>query len=194
MFKVCLDYGHGTNPNGGGDPGAVDGLSVAEKDNVTTKESHMTLLIGKKVAAKLRLIKDIQVVETRTTETFVSLDARCRIADNSKCDILVSIHLDSSKPQAHGITSFCYKFGGKGEKLAKMIHHRLIRITGLTDRGVKEENFQVLRVPMAPAVLLELGFISNPREEETIHTTTFQDKVAQEIVDGILEYKNEVIK
>ncbi|MNC78377.1 N-acetylmuramoyl-L-alanine amidase LytC precursor [compost metagenome] len=59
---------------------------------------------------------------------------------------------------------------------------------GLKDRGVKNGNLEVIRNTKMPAVLLELGFLSNAEEEVALLTEDMQMKAAQAIVDGIKEY------
>lgn len=173
MSKVFLDYGHG-----GSDPGAI-GNGVREKD--------LTLQIGKKVARLLRNSKQT-VVESRTTDRYLSLAQRTRLANNSKADLFVSIHINSfTRATAHGVETFSHTGSKNGAKLAKAIQDELVK-TGLfrSNRGVKTANFYVIRNTTMPAALTELGFISN--KEDVKIMTTKQDELAKAIADGILKY------
>src|SRR5699024_9110883 len=72
--------------------------------------------------------------------------------------------------------------------LAEEIHGKLIKSTGLYDRGVKGNNFSVLRNTYIPAVLLELGFMDNSSELSIIKTTQYQLKAVDAIAEGIDSY------
>lgn len=171
-MRIVIDPGHG-----GSDPGAVGPNGL--------KEAHVNLAVALKVAEKLRKA-GVEVKLTRTSNVFVDLQPRCDIANSWMADYFVSIHCNAaSTPQAHGTETYCYKFGGKGEVLAKAIQAQLIAVTGRANRGVKEANFYVLRKTNMPAVLTELAFISNREEERLLASTTYQEKCAMAIAKGI---------
>jgi N-acetylmuramoyl-L-alanine amidase len=77
-------------------------------------------------------------------------------------------------------------------RLAYAIHEQLVAATGDVDRGIHQAPFYVLTGARMPAVLLELGFISNPEEEQKLRTPAYQRVLAQAIVDGIKEYRKVV--
>lgn len=68
------------------------------------------------------------------------------------------------------------------------MHRHLVEALGFKDRGVKNGNLEVLRDTTMPAVLLEIGFLSNLAEEQAMLSETVQDKAAQAIVDAIKEF------
>lgn len=68
------------------------------------------------------------------------------------------------------------------------MHKHVLSATGFTDRKVKNANYQVLRETTMPATLLEVGFLSNATEESILFSDSFQNRVAQAIVDGLKEY------
>src|SRR5690606_9489520 len=86
-----------------------------------------------------------------------------------------------------GTETFYYNKSSKS--FAKIIHKHLAEATGFRDRGVKREEFFVVKETNMPAVLLEIGYLTNPHEESVMLTDEFQYKVASAIVDGIKEYK-----
>lgn len=172
QYKVCLDPGHG-----GKDPGAVGPKGL--------KEANVNLAVALKVAEKLRKA-GIDVRLTRATDVFMDLQPRCDISNTWGADYFVSIHCNAAgTPQAYGTETYCYKFGGKGEVLAKAMQAELIAATGRANRGVKEANFYVLRKTNMPAVLTELAFVSNPEEERLLGSSGFQEKCATAIARGI---------
>ena len=77
---------------------------------------------------------------------------------------------------------------GFSEDLAKIIQRNVIQHTGLSNRGVKQAPFIVLKGVNMAAVLIEVGFISNPNEEKLLKTNEFKDKVALALTSSIKEY------
>ena len=172
MSIICLDAGHG------GEPGAVNGSKY---------ESVATLDIAFKVGAELEH-KGYEVVYTRTTDKHITLAERCAISNNNGANAFVSIHLNASTNRnAHGIETWCYcTLGERAKELANNIQNALIKSTSATNRGVKtSESLYVLKHTIAPAVLVECGFISNHEESELLFNDDYQNKIANAIVTGI---------
>ena len=159
---VYLDAGHG-----GYDPGASY-FGISEKS--------LTLAIQSRVKAKLEA-EGYQVVTTRTSDTYVDLTDRSRAANASESDIFVSIHINANPTRL-----------SMSDTLANAIQSSLINATGAQNQGVKRQTFAVLRETTAPAVLLELGFLSNPQEAARLNTSAYQETLANAIVAGIKRY------
>lgn len=182
-MKVFLDAGHCGR---GTDPGALGPSGLLEAD--------VNLAVAKIVNTKLQSIG----IETKMYRdgnikyhggsSNSDLRNRCNVANSWGADLFISIHCNSATPAAHGTETFCYKFGGNGEKLARCIQDRLIHAVGLTNRGVKEGNFAVIRDTSMPAVLVELAFISNPTEEQILASARWQEIMATAIVEGIKDH------
>ena len=189
---VYLDAGHG-----GYDPGASY-FGISEKS--------LTLAIQSRVKAKLES-EGYQVVTTRTSDTYVDLTNRSRAANASESDIFVSIHINASgSSAAQGIETYYYQPYAEypsrinatyhanptrlsmSDTLANAIQSSLINATGAQNQGVKRQTFAVLRETTAPAVLLELGFLSNPQEAARLNTSAYQETLANAIVAGIKRY------
>ena len=189
---VYLDAGHG-----GYDPGASY-FGISEKS--------LTLAIQSRVKAKLEA-EGYQVVTTRTSDTYVDLADRSRAANASESDIFVSIHINASgSSAAQGIETYYYQPYAEypsrinatyhanptrlsmSDTLANAIQSSLINATGAQNQGVKRQTFAVLRETTAPAVLLELGFLSNPQEATRLNTSAYQETLANAIVAGIKSY------
>ena len=189
---VYLDAGHG-----GYDPGASY-FGISEKS--------LTLAIQSRVKDKLEA-EGYQVVTTRTSDTYVDLTDRSRAANASESDIFVSIHINASgSSAAQGIETYYYQPYAEypsrinatyhanptrlsmSDTLANVIQSSLINATGAQNQGVKRQTFAVLRETTAPAVLLELGFLSNPQEAVRLNTSAYQEILANAIVTGIKSY------
>lgn len=174
-YKIVLDPGHG-----GTDPGAVGRTGLLEKD-VTWKITCMV--------ADILMWYDIEVVFTRVGDTKVSLDKRVQMANQSKADFFISIHINSAaNPNATGTETFAYKPGVEGDRLAYSIQNNLVQSIGLADRGVKYNSMQVIRETTMPACLVEVAFINNPAEEALLKQDEFLEKAAVGIAKGVLEH------
>lgn len=173
---IVIDPGHGGN-----DTGALRG-SVLEKD--------LTLDIALKLRKVLKEKGFNKVIMTRTSDTTLSLADRVRIANDYNADLFVSIHINSSvKSEINGIETHYYS--DRGYDVAKVIHKELISNISATDRGLFKSKFYVINHTEAPAVLLELGFISNEQEKNLLTSERRQTDSAQAIADGIVNYLTE---
>ncbi|KOR88845.1 N-acetylmuramoyl-L-alanine amidase family protein [Paenibacillus solani] len=173
---VVIDPGHG-----GIKPGSVSISGI--------KEKAFNLDLSLKVEALLKKEKDINVVMTRTDDSHLELSDRVKIANNLNADIFVSIHANSSTVSSPSGTETLYT-RDSSKSLANIMHKHLIKATGLKDRSAKYSNLHVTRETTMPAVLLEIGFLSNKGDEAQLFNDDFQNRVAQGIVAGIKEYLN----
>ena len=173
---VVIDAGHG-----GKDPGTI-GIS-------NTQEKNFTLPLALKVQALLLQESDIEVVMTRETDVYPTRPERVKLANTLNADVFVSIHGNSveASPLTTGTETFYYK-RNSSKALADIVHRHLIQALGFKDRGVKNGNLEVLRNTTMPAVLLEIGFLSNLAEEQAMLSESVQNTAAQAIVDGIKEF------
>lgn len=178
-MKVCLDYGHSAQTKGKRSPDS------------SLMEYEFNRDVGRRLKAILER-HNIEVIETVTDDTDVSLTERCNIANKNNADYFVSIHANADGmgynwTSAKGWKIYIVGKGGKAEKLAKSIQESS-RELGLIDRGVKVANFQVLRDTNMPAVLIEHGFYTNKEECELLKTESFRQKCAEVDARGILSY------
>ena len=175
MKTICIDPGHG-----GIQPGAAYGGRL-EKD--------ATLSILMRLRDKLEA-SGYRVIMTRETDIDVSLKRRCEISNGAGADAFVSIHLNSStNPTAHGAETWKWE-RAKGA-LAEAVQTALIAASGFKDRGVKSTTaFYVLRHTVAPALVVECGFLSNESERGRLFDEAMQDKIAAGIARGIARLIN----
>ena len=185
-MKVFINPGHA--PNGEPDPGAISPFTgVYEADIAWT--------VGQLVAQYLNAAG----VETETLQSD-SLEEIAFSANSSDADAFVSIHCNSfGNPNANGVETWVFDVNGdntangsRAEKLGQCIQAQILDTFHQTDRGVKyatigEDGLYVLTNTDMPACLVELGFISNPREEELMRTK--QDEYARAIARGVTDYQ-----
>jgi len=171
-MKAVINYGHGRK-DVGYDPGAVGPTGYQE----ATENRE----VGEKVVAKLKSNGwDILAIQDG------DLDDVTDQSNTYKPNAFLSIHANSfADPGAHGVETIALGPGGMGEKIAREIQKELVAATGLADRGVKFSNLHVLRETKGyPAVLVEIGFISNPEEEALMKQDTWDEIVASALCRG----------
>jgi N-acetylmuramoyl-L-alanine amidase/uncharacterized protein YraI len=182
--KVVLDPGHGYMPSTGYfDVGAVGPSG--------TKESSVNLSIALKVKALLEA-DGARVVMTRSDDTSKDnpdLTRRAQIANSSGGDLFLSIHQNATDagPSVGG-TEVSY-WSDQSKIFATLVQKHLVSALGRMDRGTQKMSLYLLsRIDTMPAVLVECAFISNNEEERLLREDSFQQKIAQGIVDAIVEY------
>ncbi len=219
-MRIVVDPGHG-----GKDPGAVRG-KYREKD--------WNLAVGKELA---RLLEKggFEVKITRSTDVFIALSERSRIANNFKADLFVSVHVNSTKnSQANGFQVYFrsekatdreaaataaleneamqyeevhYNFVdallqslakneyiNESSKLAGYVKNSVYQQPGIgiavaQKNAIRQANFYVLKGVQSPAILVEMGFISSPKDRAKLAQSSVQKKMAQGIYNGIVAYK-----
>lgn len=180
---VILDPGHG-----GSDPGAVGPSGLKEKE--------VNLEIALKTA---EILKDqgVNVILTRTNDTFVELADRPKAAGSKPIDVFVSIHSNANNSSlANGTSTYYLRENVPGFSqdrlqsmyLSQSIQSALVDTIKRQDRGVLQANFLVLVRSEVPSALVETAFISNPEEEKLLASKDFQDKAAEAISRGIVNY------
>ena len=178
--KVYIDQGHNPrNPNAG-----AEGNGLREQD--------ITFDIGLRTAARLRS-RGIEVRLSRPTSATQlgtsnasSLSARVNDANSWDADYFVSLHTNAaSNKAASGSEAYVYRNRGSAQSLAQNILAQLNISTGLRNRGVfSRPTLYVLKKTKMPAVLVELGFITNPKDAALMRDRP--DLFAEGVANGIL--------
>lgn len=251
ITKIVLDAGHG-----GKDIGARGKFS---------QEKNLTLAVAMRVGKIIRdSLKDVQVIYTRTTDTYPSLVERHEVANRSQGDVFISIHVNSTadkitrvktgtrrvkrrgkyvtvpvyqtirkhETQANGVETYVLglhrnsqkedaigeygdnivdepgmlnesdpqtaiivaqysqAFLGRSVTLGTRIQQQFAA-QGRADLGVKQKGLEVLAGSAMPGVLIEIGFINNPDEEEYLNSEKGLNEVSMAIYRGIKAYKTE---
>ncbi|ASN05131.1 N-acetylmuramoyl-L-alanine amidase [Virgibacillus necropolis] len=171
---IVIDPGHG-----GRDVGAIGASGTFEKDY-----AYQTSLELKQELTVL----GANVVLTRPKDEFISLGSRTSYANVAGTDAFISIHYNSTPalPDVTGIGTYYYH--GQNKELATYVQKELIKETNAEDRGVAFGNFLVIRQTFKPAILIELGFLSNQEKEQLLQTNAYQKKLVQGMVNGLLKY------
>jgi len=171
---VIVDPGHG-----GKDPGTLIGGAT---------EKYIDLQVAAKVAALLQQ-RGVTVVMTRQQDRFIELEERAEVANRRDTDLFVSIHSDSAPDR--GISGFTLyvarEASGESRRAAQSIATSMAR-TGSDSRGIREADDKVLVLTNCPAVLIDVGYLSNPLDGRRLQDNAFQIRLAQAIAAGILSY------
>ena len=172
--RVIIDPGHG-----GEDSGAVGIDGLQEKDVI--------LPIALDVEEILRK-QNIDVVMTRDTDVFISLEGRTDLANRVKADLFVSIHANSinlSRPDVSGLETYYYD---SGRRLAELVHWSILNGVDIDDRSIRRARFYVLRHSTMPAVLIEVGFVTGEVDASNLKDPNHRRLMAEAIAKGIVEY------
>ncbi|HEY3601139.1 MAG TPA: N-acetylmuramoyl-L-alanine amidase [Chthoniobacterales bacterium] len=200
LKTVVLDPGHG-----GFDNGAVSPYGF---------EKNFALDVARSVKPLLEA-KGLNVKMTRSSDVFVPLEVRARIANAAKDSIFVSIHFNATdaNPDANGFEIYSLTPRGAPSTaddalalrfmnmqagspveapslaLSMSVYHSVVGHFSECDRGIKRARFAVLRLTKIPAVLIEGGFLTQRGESRLIAKSAWRDKLADAIATGILNYK-----
>lgn len=187
---IVVDPGHG-----GIDPGSKGSNGVIEKEVALEVARKLATILGQAGAMVLMTREtDIDLSEPDGGELISrkrqDLSKRVALANNHKADSFISIHVNSYKSGrgVHGAQTFYQPGSEEGGSLAKSIQSEMVRLLKNTDRKAKDVDYYTTRNANMPAVIVEIGFISNPKEEKLMCDTDYQAKLAYAIYSGIIKY------
>ncbi len=182
--NIVLDPGHG-----GSDPGAIGPGGTQEKNvNLSVSKKVAFLLSQRKANVRMSRTTDIDVLGKNATDV-QDLQYRVDVGTNFKADVFVSIHSNSSPNRnVKGSTTYYYLKTPQDSLLAGNVQDRLVEFANLDNLGTRTAGFYVIKNSKMPAILIELGFLSNEEEEKLLASSDFQDKLAYGIVVGLEDY------
>lgn len=198
---IYIDAGHGKGLRGEKDPGAIGPTRL--------QEATVTHDMGPRLGNLLRAMGFRTMGNDRPGMPQRSYVEAVKLANAAKADIFISLHCNAStSSSAKGIETYFWR---DGKNFANLVQSYLLEqlndkdripntpkriwynwmpapIASLLDRKVKEHNFYVVRATNMPAILIELGFISNPGEEKLLRSNTFRQQAAQAVADAVKKY------
>jgi N-acetylmuramoyl-L-alanine amidase len=181
-FFVILDYGHG-----GFDCGATG-------TDTGVLESDLNLLIGERVARALE-DRGCFVLRTRTDTDALAATKRDDMARRGAilctegADCTVSIHMNKYENRRIKGPMCYYQAGAEeGKALAGCVIDAITGGLGLDPRLANPGDNYVTRIPDVPSVLIECGFLSNPEDERNLMDPEYQQRLAEAIADGVLDF------
>ncbi|AQS58002.1 N-acetylmuramoyl-L-alanine amidase family protein [Desulforamulus ferrireducens] len=186
---IVVDPGHG-----GRDPGKIGVSGVPEKEINLEVAKRLAMVLGQMGAA---------VILTRDTDIDLSdssasgwhgkkrqdLSRRADIANERGADLFISIHCNAfTSPKEHGAQVFSHPDSQESKKLAECIQREMTTILGNTKRKAKQVDYYALSKTQMPAAIVEIGFVTNPKEDKLLQDPQYQSKVAWSIAAGIIKY------
>ncbi len=178
-LTITLDPGHG-----GSERGTAGCLGDKEKD--------FNLKVAQMLESKLKAL-GANVIMTRNSDKFVSLQDRVKIANDNNSQIFISIHANALPDTLldKNITGTeIYYFYPQAKELSQIILNSINEKTGNTNGKIKAESFAVVRNTEAISILIEAGYMIDPEENSKLITQSYQDKITDGIIKGIERFLN----
>ncbi len=183
---LVIDPGHG-----GSDPG-----HLPEDTTKFMTEKALNLKVANYLGGYIeQYLQNVEVVYTRTDDSYPTLDERVEKANSLKADYFISIHCNGNdKHSVHGTETHVHSLGlKKSADLAHSIESQFEKRAGRHSRGVKDQHdlqhsLQVLKYTNMTSVLVECGFITNDREASFLNTTNGQEIIASAIFRAFRGY------
>jgi N-acetylmuramoyl-L-alanine amidase len=172
---VLIDPGHG-----GQDPGAIS----VRRDQEKTIVLDVALVVAERLARS-----GVDVRMTRQDDRFIELDDRTAMTNRLRPNLFVSLHADYARNRAAtGFTVYVSRLTSRPSQAAADAIARRLQAAGVPYRGRKEANYRVLVGTSFPAVLVELGYLSNPREAAYLASPAYRQQLGQAVAEGIVDY------
>ncbi len=175
--RIVIDPCHG-----GRDSGAIG-------SQYKTYEKDINLTVSKILAAKLEAA-GATVVLSRSIDQSISLQDRVDLSIAKRADAFISIHHNTNFNSNVNGTIIYYYSNGRDRDLAQIIQSEVVKRNGLNNMGARQGNFFVLRENPQLAILVELAFLSNKKDEGTARSSDFQEQSAEGIFQGLNKYFN----
>lgn len=182
-IKIYIDQGH--NPQGIN--AGAEGFGLREQDINYGVGQELYKLLSADNRFEARLSRPTESTSLGTSNA-TSLSARVNAANAWPADYFISIHSNAStNPQANGSEVYVYRTGGKAADLAEDVLEGIVDAVGTKNNGVRvNSSLYVLRKTTMPAILVELGYITN--REDATKLETMQPEFARGIYNGLLDY------
>jgi N-acetylmuramoyl-L-alanine amidase len=195
---ICLDPGHGTLPHVGAQTEPIGPGSPVTKikdPGGASGEATVALQIAFRTRALLRT-RGYRVAMTRTHAGYPGGNiARAKFCNARHAALMLRIHADGSASSSSNGISTLYPALHRGWtddiyapslRAARDVQHALVRATGARDLGtIQRSDLTGFNWANVPAILVETGFLSNPRERTLLHTASYQQRLARGLAAGV---------
>lgn len=174
---VVVDAGHGKD-----DPGTIYG-QIQEKD--------ITLRLALQLQKEIANDPSIKVYMIREGDTFLTPMERSVVANEIEPDLFISIHVNSigNNESANGTeTYYTSKTDTRNKLFATMVQKALVDTFGTKNRGVKDNTYVVTKYTNYPAILIEIGFLTNPSDRQMMLSSGFEQKYGAAVYSCIQNY------
>ncbi len=183
---IIIDPGHG-----GSDPGAI---SVSMK----MREKDINLEVARE-AKRLLESAGFRVSMTRTDDTSISIQDRAEVANQLQADLFISIHSNSApRADLKGVETLYFPSEKQpmdfrnNKFLAEIFQNEMVRVLGAESHRINaREKLVVLRETRMPAIITEIGFLSNVEEERLLATSEYKQRAAEGVLRSVIRYFEE---
>jgi N-acetylmuramoyl-L-alanine amidase len=189
-LRIVLDPGHGSDPGQDANAKKESGAVGKTADGVEYQEKDLNLQVSQLLERELQARGAI-VTMTRSRDMFVSLDDRQVIINRVAPALSLSIHHDATAPGRGAVGASVYWYHPQSRNLAAALFGYYTRNGNrpiLNNDGVLQKSFAVARPSNAPAILLEMGFMSNPTELAELSQPATQQRLSKVLAEGIVQW------
>ncbi|MBE3577503.1 MAG: N-acetylmuramoyl-L-alanine amidase [Limnochordales bacterium] len=183
---IAVDPGHG-----GPDPGAKRG-GLVEKDvvlDIALRLERLLLQAGAEPLLTRRSDDEFTDGERISGNKKKELSHRAEMANRINAQIFLSVHANAfPESKWHGAQVFYQRGSEEGRRLAEAIQAELVRMLPPNRRRALAGDFRVLRETKMPAVIVEVGFLSNPQEAARLADPNYRQRLAEAIFSGLIRY------
>ncbi len=172
QYTVVIDAGHG-----GKDGGTEKGAAIEKDINLAVALFMKSWLEG----------EGIGVILTRDSDVYIDLDERVEIANEEHADLFVSIHCNYYEKDSSikGLECYYDENSEKAKDLAEKFVLEIAERETVTSRGTKPGNYHILRNAQIPAILVEMGYLSNYEERTNLQSQDYQKMLAIDLAKGV---------
>ncbi|MBU9721748.1 MULTISPECIES: peptidoglycan-binding protein [Bacillaceae] len=172
---IVLDPGHGAKDPGGRANGLVEKSVVLD---ISLRARDLLQAAG------------YVVIMTRSTDEYLTLEERAKIGNTSNADIFISVHANIFNGTANGTETFWNNNhkGSDSRRLAHAVQNAVVSNIGTNSRRVDQASFHVIRETKIPSILLEVGFLDHSADAGKLKQSTYRQRAAQGILEGVNEY------
>lgn len=186
-IKIIIDAGHG-----GSDPGKVATDGTVEKDiNLTLAGKLKKLLEAQGINVIMTREKDEMLsAENSDHKKLEDMKARVELINGNMPELVVSIHQNSySDESVKGAQVFYHQESREGKRAAELMQRALLEVDAGNHRQAKGNNdYYLLKHTEVPVIIVECGFLSNPKEAELLVNEEYQNQLAEAMRQGIVTY------
>ena len=218
---IVLDPGHGGEEKGASGPGGLlekdVTLDVAQRLRTRLERGGTRILLTREDDRALPLAERTALANHQRAELFVSIHANAARKQDAKGAETYFLSYQATDAEAQAVAAMENESAGGGgpapgradlklvlwdmaqaehlrasSSLAEAVQGELNALLGLRDRGVKQAPFRVLMSASMPAILIEIGFITNPDEEEKLRSPAYRESLALAIAQSIQRFRDEL--
>lgn len=202
---ICIDPGHQLKGNNAKEPLAPNSTIKKTKCTYGTvgvatkiREEKLNLKVGLLLKERLTNAGAKVIMTRKTSDVDISNVQRAKISNDANSDIFIRLHADGiDNPSVSGISILIpgkehisdTELLKKSNEIASYVIDAMTEKTKAKNRGIiKRSDISGLNWSKNPAILIEMGFMTNPEEDKKLNDVDYQNKLVSGIVEGLIKY------